>query len=854
MRLLNQVFPLVVGILSLFTHGVQARSQTPNAIKRVSSLEQATIKAPSKTNRIDHLSHFDITFSIRDHGERIKLELEPNHEILADDAYVQYLDADGKIHNEKPIPRQRHKVFKGRTLVGRGKGQGMWEPVGWARIYIKNDGPQPLFEGVFNIRGNNHHVELQSTYLRKKRPQDVDIPRQEEEYMVFYRDSDMLAPAELPSHTDLKRSLDDSELEPRWSIGSTCHADKLDFNHDPDHPVLHSFTGDQTSKWASMPISDLFGFGLSKRQDDIGSVSGNGGGINLQSTIGDTSGCPSTMRVALIGIATDCSFWGKFDGKSDVEDAIISMVNSASNVFEDSFNISIGLRNLTITERDCTENPSTAAQWNMPCSQGNLTQRLDHFSQWRGQQTDDNAYWTLVSSCPTGSEVGLAWLGQLCNTEVSSDGGSSVSGANVVVSSGGADWQIFAHESGHTFGAVHDCTSQACSENQQASSNCCPLSTSTCDARGDYIMNPSTGSDITEFSQCSIGNICAAIGRNSVKSNCLSENRGIVTYTGAQCGNGIVEAGEDCDCGGEENCGSNQCCDARTCTFKDDATCDDSNDGCCISCQFAPSDFVCRASTGECDIQETCTGNSSACPSNTHKEDGDSCGDDGSGLQCASGQCTSRDAQCESYMGSVVGTNDTRPCDEGPWPICQMYCSDPSSTVMTLQCMTNYQNYLDGTPCDRGGRCRNGRCVGSKSWIDEHKNIIIPVAAGVGGLIVLAILICIFRRCCRSRKTMKPVPAVTYSAWQRQMPQGPPPQQTPMRRLSRALRPGYGQVPQGPPPGPYQTPYQGAYQAPYQNPPPHNQPGPIPSPYPGYQGPNYNDGPPPGYVQNVRYA
>ncbi|KAL4882051.1 Metallo-peptidase family M12-domain-containing protein [Aspergillus karnatakaensis] len=845
MRLLNPVIPLVVGVLSLFTDGVQARSQAPNAIRRVSSLEQPTIKASS--NRVDHLSHFDITFSIRDKEERIKLELEPNYEILADNAYVQYLDADGKIHMEEPIPRHRHRVFKGRTLIGRGKGQGMWEPVGWTRIYIKQDGPRPLFEGVFNIRGDNHHVELQSTYLRKKRPQDVDIPRQDNEYMVFYRDSDTLQPAEAPSHPDLKRSLDDPEIEPRWSTGATCGSDGLDFNRDPEHPVLKSFTGEQTSKWAAMPISDLFGFGLSKRQNDISGNNGNMGGINLQNTIGDKSGCPSTMLVALIGVATDCSFWEKFNGKSDVEDAVISMVNSASNVFEDSFNISLGLRNLTITERACTENPSTAAQWNMPCSQGNLTSRLDLFSQWRGQQTDDNAYWTLMSACPTGSEVGLAWLGQLCNSEVGE--GSSGTGANVVVSTGGAEWQIFAHESGHTFGAVHDCTSQACSENQQTSSQCCPLSRSTCDARGDYIMNPSTGTDITEFSQCTIGNICSAIGRNSVKSSCLSENRGIVTYTGAQCGNGIVEEGEDCDCGGEENCGNNDCCDASTCKFKNDAVCDDANDNCCISCQYASSDVVCRASRGECDFAETCTGNSSACPTDTYKDDGDDCGDSGSGLKCASGQCTSRDAQCESYMGDVAGTNNTRPCDEGPWPICQMYCRDPDqSSGLQLSCLTNNQNYLDGTSCGNSGQCRNGRCVGSKSWIDEHKNIIIPVAAGVGGLIILAILICIFRRCRRRRYTMKPVPAPTYGAWPRNMPPPPPSQPTPMRRLSRPFRPGYGQVPQGPPPqGPYPTPY-GPY--PSQGPPR----GPMPAPYPGAPEPRYDDGPPPGYVQNVRYA
>ncbi|KAL4921708.1 Metallo-peptidase family M12-domain-containing protein [Aspergillus aurantiobrunneus] len=839
MRLVNPVIPLVVGVLSLFIVGVQARSQTPNAIRRVSSLDKPTIKAPSKTNRVDHLSHFDITFTIRDREQRIKLELEPNHEILADDAYVQYLGADGKIHTEEPISRDQHRVFKGRTLVGRGKGQGMWDPVGWTRVYIKEDGPNPLFEGVFNIRGDSHHILLQSTYLQKKRPQDVDLPRQKEDYMVFYRDSDTLRPADIPLHTDLKRSIDDSsEPEPRWDMGSTCHADKLDFNSKPDHPVLNTFTAKDTSRWASMPIADIFGFGLSKRQDDIGTVSGgNAGGVNLESTIGDSSGCPSTMRVALIGVATDCSFWEKYDGRDDVQQAVISMVNSASNAFEDAFKVSLGLRNLTVTDRDCSENPSSAAQWNVPCSQGNITERLDLFSQWRGQQSDDNAYWSLMTDCNTGSEVGLAWLGQLCNSEVSDDGGTSVSGTNVVVSTGAAGWQIFAHESGHTFGAVHDCTSQTCSTNQQDSSNCCPLSTTTCDAGGDYIMNPSTSQDITKFSQCTIGNVCAAMGRNSVKSNCLSENRGIVTFTGAQCGNGIVEEGEDCDCGGNENCSDNQCCDPGTCKFRDGAVCDDANDSCCLSCQFASSDYVCRPSTGECDIEEKCTGNSSTCPSDSHKDDGDDCGDSGSGLQCASGQCTSRDAQCQSYMGSVTGSNNTRACNDGPFPVCQMWCQDSSSSSgMTTQCSGNNQNYLDGTPCDRGGRCRNGTCEGSKSWIEAHKNIIIPVAAGVGGLIVLAIFICLFRRCRRARHTMKPVPPVgAYGAWP-----PPQPQQTPMRRLSRSPGPGYGQVPQAPPPhGFYPNPYQGAPR------------GPIPTPYPGYPGSTPYDGPPPGYT---RYA
>ncbi|KAE8158313.1 Metallo-peptidase family M12-domain-containing protein [Aspergillus tamarii] len=724
---------------------------------RVSTLDHPKIH--TSAHQVDHLSHFDVTFNLRDKNQRIKLELEPNHDILAEDAYVQYLDRHGNIQREEPIERHEHKVFKGRALVGRGKG--MWDPVGWARIYLKNDGSQPLFEGVFSVHDDKHHVELKSTYLQNKRQQDVDIPDRKGEYMVFYRDSDMIR--EL--HTDLKRS---------FPVSSSCQADKLSFNADPGHPILQA--EEDMSQWGAMSLNSLFG--LTKRQSDTGGVSGNSGGVSLKSTIGDTSGCPDTKKVALIGIATDCGFTGSFDDKEAAQKWIINTVNSASNVYEKSFNISIGLRNLTITEKDCPETPPASAEWNMPCSEGNISSRLDKFSKWRGQQTDTNAYWTLMSNCPTGSEVGLAWLGQLCNADVVSDAANTVSGTNVVVRSSGGGWQIFAHESGHTFGAVHDCDTQTCGQNLEASSQCCPLTASSCDARGQYIMNPTTGTDITEFSKCTIGNICSALGRNSVKSSCLSDNRGVTTYTGHQCGNGIVESGEDCDCGGEESCGDNSCCDAKTCKFKSGAVCDDANDSCCSKCQFSSAGTVCRASRGECDEEETCSGTSSTCPSDSFKKDGTKCGDSSAGLTCASGQCTSRDYQCRSVMGSLLHSNETYACS-AYGSSCEVVCS--SNTFG--QCYGVNQNFLDGTPCSGGGHCKNGKCDGSsvKGWIDDHKNLVIGVACGVGGLIVFSILWCLINRCRRARPTVKPMPppAGPYGPWARPMQQPIPMNQWP---------------------------------------------------------------------------
>lgn len=43
-----------------------------------------------------------------------------------------------------------------------------------------------------------------------------------------------------------------------------------------------------------------------------------------------------------------------------------------------------------------------------------LNDRLSLFSDWRGKKGNDGAgLWHLMSGCPTGSEVGIAWLATL---------------------------------------------------------------------------------------------------------------------------------------------------------------------------------------------------------------------------------------------------------------------------------------------------------------------------------------------------------------------------------------------------------------------------------------------------------
>src|SRR6266581_4085420 len=68
----------------------------------------------------------------------------------------------------------------------------------------------------------------------------------------------------------------------------------------------------------------------------------------------------------------------------------------------------------------------------------------------------------------------------------------------------------------------------------------------------------------------------------------------IATYKGdANCGNGMVDAGEDCD-EGSSNGTASSCCSA--------------------SCRFVKAATVCRAAVDVCDKAETCDGSSTTCP------------------------------------------------------------------------------------------------------------------------------------------------------------------------------------------------------------------------------------------------
>lgn len=230
-----------------------------------------------------------------------------------------------------------------------------------------------------------------------------------------------------------------------FAISSDQYRIQYEQDHQTGHMLVHqasapSISGQDDSSLQQSCVSPSMAF-LDRRQ--LG-WDGDSGNESLAETIGSTSGCPTSRQIAYIGVATDCAYSAEFNSSDAVRRNIINVVNTASVVFENSFNVSLGLRNITISDSECPDSVSGSSQWNAPCSSGNLNWRLDRFSSWRSSIDDGNAYWSLLTGCPNTGAVGISWVGELCNSGAAGYR-TSTPGANVIAKSQ-SEWQVFAYE------------------------------------------------------------------------------------------------------------------------------------------------------------------------------------------------------------------------------------------------------------------------------------------------------------------------------------------------------------------------------------------------------------------------
>lgn len=152
------------------------------------------------------------------------------------------------------------------------------------------------------------------------------------------------------------------------------------------------------------------------------------------------------------------------------------------------------------------------------------------------------------------------------------------------------------------------------------------------------------------FSKCSITDFKEFLVKGG--GSCLF-NKPSKLFEDTEYGNGYVEVGEECDCGPREECNKECCC--KNCSLSNGAHCSDGP--CCNStCLFYLWRYSCRCAVNDCDISETCSGDSGLCPPNLHKQDGHFCSLNQG--RCYTGECKTRDSQCKYVWGPKAASSE----------------------------------------------------------------------------------------------------------------------------------------------------------------------------------------------------
>uniref|UniRef100_A0A8C3SNB4 ADAM metallopeptidase domain 23 n=1 Tax=Chelydra serpentina TaxID=8475 RepID=A0A8C3SNB4_CHESE len=214
-----------------------------------------------------------------------------------------------------------------------------------------------------------------------------------------------------------------------------------------------------------------------------------------------------------------------------------------------------------------------------------------------------------------------------------------------------------------------------------------------------------------KFSRCSIAEYKEFLLRGG--GACLF-NRPTKLFETPECGNGYVEAGEECDCGFRMECYEN-CC--KKCSLSNGAHCSDGP--CCnTSCLFFPRGYDCRYAVNECDITEYCTGDSGQCPSNLHKQDGYAC-DSNQYFKMSSPSGAHVLLDDDTDLGYV---EDGAPC--GPHMMCLDRKCLPIQSLNISSCPIG----SNGKVCSDHGVCSNeATCICNFSWAGTDCSIDDPI-------------------------------------------------------------------------------------------------------------------------------
>jgi hypothetical protein len=198
---------------------------------------------------------------------------------------------------------------------------------------------------------------------------------------------------------------------------------------------------------------------------------------------------------------------------------------------------------------------------------------------------------------------------------------------------------------------------------------------------------------------------------------------GLTCTTGSQCASGFCVGGVCCDTACNGGCGScNLSGKVGTCspvaagtTCRASAGICDVAETCSGSSLACPTDSfqsattVCRASAGICDVAENCTGSSAACPADTFQPSTTVCRPQAGNCDLAE-SCTGTAATCppDAFLpATAICRPSVGQCDVAE------SCTGSSATCPADGFVADGTTCNDGTACTQTDACQGGTCVGS---------------------------------------------------------------------------------------------------------------------------------------------
>ncbi|XP_061911325.1 disintegrin and metalloproteinase domain-containing protein 9 [Entelurus aequoreus] len=333
---------------------------------------------------------------------------------------------------------------------------------------------------------------------------------------------------------------------------------------------------------------------------------------------------PQTRYVELVLVVDNLRYRFRQQNETLIQDEMVEMANLLDGYYR-QLNIRVILVGLEVFSE---ANPFAV--------EGSAGEVLRNFVRWRRsdllpRNRHDVAQLVVgrTGAFP-GGVLGIAFVGSVCS--VSTSGGVSVFGGDRLTFAS----TVVAHEMGHNLGMNHDDT--------------------RCNCNGGPCIMAASASGSTSFSRCSASDFEALVrgGRGACLINQPSNPD---VFGSASCGNGLLEEGEECDCGTTLEC-QNECCIAATCRLTSGSSCAEGE--CCNDCQIRVSGTPCRRVGNSCDLPEYCNGNSAFCPEDFYFMDGLPCEDNAA--YCFEGLCQTYDSQCRRLFEPDPATKAADTC------------------------------------------------------------------------------------------------------------------------------------------------------------------------------------------------